>query len=269
MLRSKRRVVSFLATLLTGWLAGASPSPGAGEVPESFAPEVGGIAIIQRLQASGDVEALIRLLRQDPRVLVRAAAAMALAKFREERVYKALVEALHDQDKWVRMGVIGALAFFGGEEVKEPLQEAAKDPDQEVRHLAEQALARLAPGREVRFSTIDHGTTSGVRKRAAFIIKTEEEWKSLWSQHRSSGPPPVDFAQEMAIAVFRGEQPTAGFDLKIQKLEEKGGSLYVFVQEASPAPGSAVLQVLTQPYHIIRVERKDIPIRIVYQASQK
>ncbi|MFN3476701.1 MAG: protease complex subunit PrcB family protein, partial [Candidatus Methylomirabilales bacterium] len=85
----------------------------------------------------------------------------------------------------------------------------------------------------------------------------------------SSEPPPVDFAQEMAIAVFRGEQPTAGFGLEIQKLEEKGGNLYLYVQEASPAPGSAVLQVLTQPYHIIKLERKDIPVRIVYQAPQE
>ncbi|MFN3368670.1 MAG: M28 family peptidase [Thermus sp.] len=112
MIRRKRPVVPFLATLLTGWLAGASPVLEAGEVPEPFAPELGGIATIQRLQASGDVEALIQLLRQDPRVLVRAAAAMALAKFREERVHKALVEALHDRDKWVRMGAIGALAFL-------------------------------------------------------------------------------------------------------------------------------------------------------------
>lgn len=125
--------------------------------------------------------------------------------------------------------------------------------------------------RELSFSTVERGVSSGIRERAQRVIGTVEEWRALWASHYStalSPPPlpPIDFSREMIIAVFMGEQRTGGFSLEIKKVEEREGRLQVPFLEHSPAPGSPVLQVLTQPYHMIRLPRTELPVQIVRQS---
>jgi hypothetical protein len=71
------------------------------------------------------------------------------------------------------------------------------------------------------------------------------------------------------LGVFVGERPTAGFSVEVQKIEEKPGTLRVLVFETSPAPGSPAPQVLTQPHHIIRAERRELRVRLVCRFPQQ
>jgi len=263
--QSRRIVGGFLLVLLVGWpgLASTSSAAEGGEVQELLAsPDPGRwLYAVDRLGASNDVTSLIHLLHEDPRKVVRTAAALVLAGFQEKRVVEALVQALGDQEAWVRLAAVEALAYIGGDEVKGPLQQALQDQDQDIRKAAQDALARLRDDKEVPFSTVDQGTSSGIKEQAFLVIKTEREWRGLWSRHRASEPPPIDFSREMAIAIFIGEQRTGGFQVEIRNVEDKGGFLKVVVQTIAPVPGSSVLQVLAQPYHIIKLERKEIPVR--------
>ena len=63
------------------------------------------------------------------------------------------------------------------------------------------------------FSTIDKGFRSGIKERKLVVIKTEKEWEEFWRLHKKTflteqQIPPVDFKQEMVIAVFSGEKRT-------------------------------------------------------------
>jgi hypothetical protein len=111
----------------------------------------------------------------------------------------------------------------------------------------------------VPFVTISKGITSGVTGRSFLAIRTAQEWQDIWQQHSShltASPnlPPVDFSKEMVIAIFQGTRTTGGFSVEILRVEKSGEKLLVCYQERVPSPGSLVAQVLTQPYHIIKLQ---------------
>ena len=119
----------------------------------------------------------------------------------------------------------------------------------------------------VSFSTIDKGFRSGIKERKLVVIKTEKEWEEFWRLHKKTflteqQIPPVDFKQEMVIAVFSGEKRTGGYGIEITRVEEnlEKSRLEVFFLETHPSPKSMVTQALTQPYHIVKLKKVDIPV---------
>jgi hypothetical protein len=129
--------------------------------------------------------------------------------------------------------------------------------------LSDEVKDRIA---EVPLVTVDKGARSGIRERQFVIIKSEKEWESLWALHKSRVSPapqvpPVDFGGEMIVAVFSGEKRTGGFGIEIRKIEEdrEKNRVAVFYFETQPPPRSMVIQALTQPYHIVRLRKMDLP----------
>ena len=123
---------------------------------------------------------------------------------------------------------------------------------------------------QVAFATVDQGFSSGMRDRRFIAIKTQKEWESLWREHKSAGSPSkavpaVDFKQEMLVGVFSGERSTGGYGIEITKIEEDlaKNQLNVYFRETGPPPGSMVVQMLTQPYHIVKLKRVDFPVVFV------
>jgi hypothetical protein len=119
----------------------------------------------------------------------------------------------------------------------------------------------------ISFSSIDKGSRSVKKDREFVIIKTEKEWGDLWQLHKKTSLPeqqihPVDFKEEMVIAVFSGEKRTGGYGIEITRIEEnlEKGQLEVFFLETHPFPNSIVIQALTQPYHIVKLKKVDIPV---------
>ena len=125
---------------------------------------------------------------------------------------------------------------------------------------------------QVPFVTVDKGFNSGIRERKFLVVKREQEWKKLWQAHRSTvNPskklPPVDFGQEMIIAAFLDEQRSGGYTVEITRIEENAEKrqLTVFWREAKPPAGSMVIQALTQPYHIVKVKKSELPVAFVLE----
>jgi len=117
-------------------------------------------------------------------------------------------------------------------------------------------------GEMMPFVTIDKGITSGNTGRSFLAIRTAQEWQDIWHQHSSHltaspGLPPVDFSKEMVIAIFQGNKSTGGFSVEILRVEKSEVRLLVFYKERVPPPGSMVPQVLTQPYHMIKLQRME------------
>jgi len=131
------------------------------------------------------------------------------------------------------------------------------------------------PSQAVPFQSIDQGVRSGVHDARQEVVKDSEQWQKLWQEHvtgliNQPVMPVVDFTQEMVIAFFLGQQPTAGYTVTITKIVlEEGSRLIVHVIKTVPLPGSMLLQVLTQPYHIVKLHRLDLPIEFVLTESRE
>ena len=125
---------------------------------------------------------------------------------------------------------------------------------------------------DVPFVTVDRGFNSGIRERKLLVIKTEKEWKDLWQAHTAITTPPkslpaVDFEKEMIVAVFSGEKPSGGHGIEILKIEEDSAKPEVRVtfREMKPPAGGMVTAALTQPYHIVKLKKVDLPVVFVSQ----
>jgi len=119
------------------------------------------------------------------------------------------------------------------------------------------------------FETIDKGTQSGYHKRASLVIKDQAEWEKVWNLHTSNldqipHVPEVDFKTDMVIAIFRGEFPSSGFYTEISNITESKDKIEVTVTETNDLKGM-LLDVMTYPYHIVKLRRSDLPVEFTYK----
>jgi PrcB C-terminal len=128
-------------------------------------------------------------------------------------------------------------------------------------------MASLAKGGSsdvpIAFHSIAQGTTSGIVAPQALVIQSAPAWQELWRQHARLGrfPPPIDFATDLVVGIFLGQQPTAGYRVQVVRVEEGDSGVRVIYQVHNPPPDATVAQVLTQPFHLIRMPRLGLPIR--------
>ena len=115
---------------------------------------------------------------------------------------------------------------------------------------------------ELAFETIDKRPFSGHNDNKYYVIKETSEWGNLWSIVYSiiipkPDLPDVNFNNEMIIAVFQGSQPSSGYSIEITEIIEKENFVEVFVKKTSPSQGSLQLDVITDPFHIVKIRRVD------------
>ena len=114
----------------------------------------------------------------------------------------------------------------------------------------------------ISFVSIGQGSASGIVDPREIVIQSEQEWWDLWKHHAPSGsPPPVDFATELVVGIFAGQRPTSGYQVQVVTVERVGAETSVIYQIKSPPKDALVAQVLTQPFHLIRLPRLGLPIR--------
>lgn len=103
----------------------------------------------------------------------------------------------------------------------------------------------------VKVWTADGGKTEEVPARYDQIgeIRVFDEGKKL--------VPEVDFNRHTVLAVFSGEKPSGGYDVKIEKVLESDDKKKVAVlyRESAPPAGMGVIAVLTYPKHVVVVKK--------------
>jgi uncharacterized membrane protein len=108
-------------------------------------------------------------------------------------------------------------------------------------------------------TTVARGDGSRIVVPRRVIVRTPEEWRALWAAH--AGPdgeaPAVDFGTAMIAAAFAGERPTPGYAIEITGAMEERHGLRVFAKETRPPAGLVAAQVLTAPFHIVRLARSN------------
>lgn len=122
------------------------------------------------------------------------------------------------------------------------------------------------------FHTIEKGFFSGITERKNLIIRRQDEWAKLWNKHTSTRiphpqAPVIDFSENIILAVFMGEKASGGFGVEITRVEKCENELVVFFSEVEPSADTMVTAVLTQPYHIIKIEK--IGLKTKFKKSEE
>ncbi len=112
------------------------------------------------------------------------------------------------------------------------------------------------------------GNHCGITEPKQIVITDAKEWAEIWKQvHRGKIPvpkvPDIDFNKNMVLAVFMGQKPTSGYAIQITEVARSNGEVFAKLKETAPTKGAIVLQVLTQPFHIVVVPKVDAKVRFV------
>jgi hypothetical protein len=122
------------------------------------------------------------------------------------------------------------------------------------------ALLALAAGPEM--TTIARGPMSAITDARQVVVRSSAEWEALWKEHGVTQPlPVVNFSKEIVAAVFLGSRPTGGFNVEILSTRLEGDALIVEYGERRPGRGDIVSQVLTSPFHLVRLPAHKGPVR--------
>lgn len=109
----------------------------------------------------------------------------------------------------------------------------------------------------VQAETVAKGS-QGPRDPGEIVARTADEFRRAWAEHDGADPPSldgVDFGSEMVIAVFQGEQPSAGYGVEIASVTTGGRVRYV---ASKPDPATCVTAaVITSPFHVVAVPAVD------------
>jgi len=106
------------------------------------------------------------------------------------------------------------------------------------------------------------------------VIRDQCMWASLWEQHTSLIEPPlpmpeVDFDRYAVIAVISGWRPNSCAGLAITSLHYMRHSCTIMLKERVPCPDEQCFQVITNPYHFIKVDKRYVPFDVAIRFDHK
>jgi hypothetical protein len=118
--------------------------------------------------------------------------------------------------------------------------------------------------------TVARGEFSGVSDAKEAVVRSTADWTALWRSHMPTEvAPAVDFSTGTVVAVFLGERPTGGFSVEITAIRHDGNTLVVAYTETAPEPRAIVTQVVTSPFHIVKVPQHDGPVRFEKNSANR
>jgi hypothetical protein len=127
-------------------------------------------------------------------------------------------------------------------------------------------MLEIAPATLMR--TVAEGSDSPIRERLESVIRTPVEWKALWTRLASdSAVQAIDFAHEMAVAVFVGPLHAPGARVDIFSVARENGVIVVRYRVHRPPPGTPVAQIDAAPYQIIAVPRDRRHVRFIEEVD--
>jgi hypothetical protein len=101
------------------------------------------------------------------------------------------------------------------------------------------------------------GISSGITQPLEKVISDRKTWEEYWNRHQKGsnekGPlPEIDFEKNEIIALFAGNQPTAGFRVEITRVLltqwENAPARVVRYRVSGPPEGVMAATVVTQPF---------------------
>lgn len=121
-------------------------------------------------------------------------------------------------------------------------------------------------GIQVPFKTIAKGQFCKYYGEDNYVIRDPLSFKILLDKAGVVVNDKINFNREMVIAVFHGWKPTTGYDINIRSVElvgnpsavdANGNVLVVTVVKKKPGENCYLSQVITAPYHLVKLPRFD------------
>lgn len=115
---------------------------------------------------------------------------------------------------------------------------------------------------EVPFSVLSEGNNGGFEQDTLLLIRSSEEmqagWKKLFSNFvEQPDMPSVHFANQMVVILSMGEKNNGGYSIEVSKVVEKELQLAVFANYISPGQNCIVAEVISYPFVVISIPKKD------------
>jgi len=106
--------------------------------------------------------------------------------------------------------------------------------------------------------TVGKGPMSAIDQPRQVTVRSAAEWGALWKENGANAPlPAVDFSREMVVGVFVGTRSTAGYGVEIVRAIGNSSTLVVEYVETAPSRDTITAQVLTAPYHLAAIPKRD------------
>jgi len=86
------------------------------------------------------------------------------------------------------------------------------------------------------------------------VLRTSAEYRDELGLHSIETPKPVDFARYQVLVSSIGQQPTGGYTINVEKLEELEDRVIATIIQVNPGPGCITTQAVTYPFEIILIE---------------
>jgi hypothetical protein len=118
-------------------------------------------------------------------------------------------------------------------------------------------------------TTIARGANSQIMDARQPVVQNENEWRALWREHAgdASAPPAVDFTRFTVVGLFVGSRSSAGYSVEITSAAARNGETILEYVERQPAADAITAQVITSPFHIVRIAKTAGPV-VLRRASQ-
>jgi hypothetical protein len=118
------------------------------------------------------------------------------------------------------------------------------------------------PSETLPVTRVTQGAFSAAETRQRLVVRSQQDLAAAWmAMFRTfSEPPPVpvvDFSQEMVIIALAGSKPSGGYCIVVERAAGNRRSAAITVRSIGPTPTSALLPVITNPYDVVRVPRRD------------
>ncbi len=123
------------------------------------------------------------------------------------------------------------------------------------------ASSTQTAGQNVTWKVLAQGQHAvGFPKPTYELVGSQDQLTNLWyqaygSQLQVPQVPSIDFSRETVLAVFDGQKPTGGYDIKVRGVSVENGELYVDLVQQQPQQGQIATQALTSPWMLIHVLR--------------
>ncbi len=89
------------------------------------------------------------------------------------------------------------------------------------------------------------------------LINSQAAWSAFYAEHKpGEAAPAVDFSTKTVCVVLAGQRPSSGYVVKVDKVVWNYPSSSVTVHVDETQPTGMVLWVITNPYHIVTLDRK-------------
>jgi hypothetical protein len=106
------------------------------------------------------------------------------------------------------------------------------------------------------------GPISRVGEESWFLATTPEEWAGLWEKIGRKPPEPLP-AGMVAVGLFLGRRPTAGYSADITAAGAEVGRFIVRWAERKPPRDAVVAQMITYSWLIRLFDTAGLPVTVI------